>query len=86
MLDFYLLKLFYFYIFFFLFSFFNDSLIVQNQGTFRILSSMVFETVKIKGKRNKNACFPDKIFNFQFFKTFRDLKTNFSIDKANVSE
>ena len=65
----------------FFFLYINDFLMVQKQGAFWILSSIVSETAKNqREEKQKKQWFRKIFFHFQIFQTFGNLKIDFCIN------
>ena len=65
-----LFYVFYIYLSNFFFLIINNFLIVWNQGTFRILSSIAFETVTSHWDESQKASSPDNFLYFQLFQIY----------------
>ena len=52
---------------------------VSNQSAFRIFSSIDFETIRVRGKKNNKTWFCYNFLHFQIVKTFGNLEIGFSI-------
>ena len=53
---------------------------ISNQGAFRILSSIAFETVKSQTEeKQKSMISAKRVFHFQIFETFGNSETYFGV-------